>query len=75
MDRGSWWTTVHGVPRVGHDLETKQQHKAIGENTHDSPVLTMGCTEIKSSQGFSGGASSKEPTCQCRRYKGGGFDS
>ena len=19
MDRGAWWTTVHGVKRVGHD--------------------------------------------------------
>ena len=25
MDRGAWWATVHGVTRVGHDLETKQQ--------------------------------------------------
>ena len=23
MDRGSWWATVHGVTRVGHDLVTK----------------------------------------------------
>ena len=23
MDRGAWWTTVHGVARVGHDLATK----------------------------------------------------
>ena len=23
MDRGAWWATVHGVARVGHDLETK----------------------------------------------------
>ena len=23
MDRGTWWATVHGVPRVGHDLVTK----------------------------------------------------
>ena len=22
MDRGAWWATVHGVARVGHDLET-----------------------------------------------------
>ena len=21
MDRGAWWATVHGVQRVGHDLE------------------------------------------------------
>ena len=26
VDRGTWWATVHGVPkRVGHDLEMKQQ--------------------------------------------------
>ena len=23
MDRGTWWATVHGVTRVGHDLVTK----------------------------------------------------
>ena len=23
MDRGAWWSTVHGVVRVGHDLATK----------------------------------------------------
>ena len=23
MDRGAWQTTVHGVARVGHDLEIK----------------------------------------------------
>ena len=23
MDRGAWWTAVHGVARVGHNLETK----------------------------------------------------
>ena len=26
MDRGVWWTTVHGVLRVGHDLVTKPHH-------------------------------------------------
>ena len=25
MDRGAWHTTVHGVTRVRHDLETKRQ--------------------------------------------------
>jgi len=23
MDRVAWWATVHGVPRVGHDLATE----------------------------------------------------
>ena len=22
-DRGAWWAMIHGVARVGHDLETK----------------------------------------------------
>ena len=25
MDSRTWWATVHGVVRVGHDLATKQQ--------------------------------------------------
>ena len=25
MDRGPWWTIVHGISRVGHDLATRQQ--------------------------------------------------
>ena len=29
MDRGAWWATVHGVPRVGHDLETKSPPKRV----------------------------------------------
>ena len=24
MDREAWWSTIHGVTRVGHDLATKQ---------------------------------------------------
>ena len=27
MDREAWWTTVHGVERVGHDLATEQQQQ------------------------------------------------
>ena len=25
IDRGTWWATVHGVARVGHNLATKPQ--------------------------------------------------
>ena len=25
MDRGTWWATVHGLQRVGHNLPTEQQ--------------------------------------------------
>ena len=27
MDRGAWPATVHGVPRVGHDLVTKERER------------------------------------------------
>ena len=29
MARGSWWATVHGLQKVGHDLVTKQQQKLL----------------------------------------------
>ena len=29
MDRGAWWVIVHGITRVRHDLETKQQQQFI----------------------------------------------
>ena len=29
VDRGAWWATVHGSPRVRHDLLTKQQQLRI----------------------------------------------
>ena len=47
MDRGAWWATVHGVPRVGHDLATKERdtHTRVhvhrytrGEDVEDSVV-------------------------------------
>ena len=31
MDRGTWWATVRGVARVGHDLATKPQ-RSLQEN-------------------------------------------
>ena len=27
MNRGAWRATVHGVPRVGHDLVTKERER------------------------------------------------
>ena len=29
MDRVAWWAAVHGVPRVRHDIATKQQQSCI----------------------------------------------
>ena len=30
MDRGDWRATVHGIPRVGHNLATKPPPKSVG---------------------------------------------
>ena len=35
MDRGAWWTTVHGVTSVAHDLATKPHI------LHDLNVVSM----------------------------------
>ena len=29
MDRGPWWATVHGVPRIRHDLATKASNHLV----------------------------------------------
>ena len=29
MARGSWWATVYGLQRVGHDLANKQQQQKL----------------------------------------------
>ena len=29
MDRGTWWATVHGFARVGHDLATKPRVPSV----------------------------------------------
>ena len=28
-DRETWWATVHGIPRVGHDLMSEKQQKQL----------------------------------------------
>ena len=32
MDRGTWWATISGMQRVGHNSVTKQQQKFISFN-------------------------------------------
>ena len=34
VDRGTWWATVHGVTKVGHNLATQQQHIALYNPEH-----------------------------------------
>ena len=40
MDRGAWWATVHGVPRVRHDLETEQQPPPVPLGLFQDPWET-----------------------------------
>ena len=63
MDRGTWWATFHGVARVRHCLVSKPPPHVVGF----SPA-------IQQLRGFPGGASGKEPTCQCRKHKRCRFD-
>ena len=35
MERGVWWVRVHGLQRIGHDLETKQQQEYLDVDTKD----------------------------------------
>jgi len=30
VDRGTWWSTVQGIARVGYNLATKQQWSDLG---------------------------------------------
>jgi len=34
MDRGAWWSTVHGISRVGHALATEPHSPCIHTHTH-----------------------------------------
>ena len=53
MDRGAWQATVHGVPRVKHDLVTKERDLLI---------------KLLHYIGLPWWFSGKEPTYQCRRH-------
>ena len=59
MDRGAWWATVHRI--------AKSQTRLSGYSYLLTYLLTP-------DMGFPGGASGKEPTCQCRRHMRCGFD-
>ena len=58
----AWWATVHGVAKSWTQL------------SNFTYLLTYYLL-IHELWGFPGGASGKEPTCQCRRHKRHGFDS
>ena len=55
MDRGTWWATVHGVTRVGHDLATNY-HIYIYLFIIDCPgssLLHVGFPLVVASRGYS----------------------
>ena len=42
IDRGAWWATQSmGLQRVGHDLETKQQHTLGWDGKHISESIQV----------------------------------
>ena len=48
MDRGAWWATVHGVARVGHNLETKplnQYHMSFNKYTKNLIAVQNPCLQ------------------------------
>ena len=76
-----------GLQRLRHDLATEQQHKDPDEQPDEEVykersrgVLGSGASGpvhfgMHHPPSFLGGASGKEPACQCRRGKSHGFDA
>ena len=46
MDRGAWQLTVHGVARIGHDLETKQQQHYMLQVYNMKAKVTQSCLTL-----------------------------
>ena len=44
MDRGAWQATVHGVTRVGHDLETKPPPPPILQKPPVGDITLLICS-------------------------------
>ena len=61
--------------RLSYEAVTflRQKSFSLYDSKHFYSVFTFYVASLTISR-FSGGASSKEPTCQCRRYKRHGFD-
>ena len=44
MGRGAWQATVHGIARVGHDLETNHHHHQVNQNGKQNNYLFLSKT-------------------------------
>ena len=65
------WTVVHQAPP---SMEFSRQEYWSGL-PFPSPISYEVWSKKKKKKGFPGGASGKEPSCQCKRNKRHGFDS
>ena len=74
-----------GLQRVGHDWATELNWIMLNVNNTNVPIIRQRLVglfkkyitqlyAIYRKLGLASSASSKEPACQCRRHKGGGFD-
>ena len=59
-DGGAWWAAIYGV------TQSRTRLKRLSSSSSSSSSLNE--------MGFPGGASCKEPNCQCRRHERGEFD-
>ena len=69
MNRGRWWTTIHGVPKSWTWPRDWVFTCTAGARAHQ----LLGASQV--SRGFPEGTRGKEPACQCRRLKRCGFES
>ena len=70
-DWGAWWAAVYGVAHSRTRLKwlSSRRSHLVNDLLIPSPKCSGNYTPSPDYGGFPGGASSQEPTCQCRRPK------
>ena len=83
MDREAWHAAVHGVAKSRTWLSNWTELNWSWLKNHYSETSLLYCVfflrhcgwqTLRWSPAFPGGASGKEPVCQCKKYKRRGFD-